>query len=165
MKHIRIWAAALILGTVLWVTGCGGEEKGQEKSLETSTAETGNEKRQVAFVQKSMNTYFHRLLDASLRNDTLAMGWEYREAVADYDQTRQNQQMLNFCAGSPDVIVAASIDKDGINSAIERINEENVPVVLVDTESTGGQVSLTINFDNYKAGKMAAQEIVRLLKI
>ena len=163
MKHIRIWAAALILGTVLWVTGCGGEEKGQEKSLETSTAETGNEKRQVAFVQKSMNTYFHRLLDASLRNDTLAMGWEYREAVADYDQIRQNQQMLNFCAGSPDVIVAASIDKDGINSAIERINEENVPVVLVDTESTGGQVSLTINFDNYKAGKMAAQEIVRLL--
>ena len=61
------------------------------------------------------------------------------------------------------MIVAASIDKDGINSAIERINEKGVPVVLVDTESTGGQVSLTINFDNYKAGKMAAQEIVRLL--
>lgn len=163
MKHIRILAVVLLLGTVLSAAGCGEAEKKQEEPLKTENTESGKQNREVAFVQKSMNTYFHRLLDASLRNDTLGMGWEFREAVADYDQTRQNQQMLNFCADDPDVIVAASIDKNGINSAIERINEKGTPVVLVDTESTGGQVSLTINFDNYKAGKMAAQEIVRLL--
>ena len=161
MRKIRFLSAVLLLALALTTSGCGSRDTEREEPSETNTMQTND--RKVAFVQKRMNTYFHRLLYASLRNDTQEAGWEFREAVADYDQTRQNQQMLNFCAGNPDVIVAASIDKDGINSAIEQINEKGVPVVLVDTESTGGQVSLTINFDNYKAGKMAAQEIVRLL--
>lgn len=122
-----------------------------------------NESHYIAFVQKSLNTYFHRIVNASVQFYTLNEGWKYESAIADYDQIRQNQQMIDFCSKKPDVLIAAPIDKEMINPAIDAVNETGIPVMLVDTESTGGEVALTVNFDNYLAGKMAAREIVRLL--
>ena len=83
MRKIRFLSAVLLLALALTTSGCGSRETKREEPSETNTMQTND--RKVAFVQKSMNTYFHRLLDASLRNYTQEAGWEFREAVADYD--------------------------------------------------------------------------------
>lgn len=132
-------------------------DPGEERGADTI------EPHYIAFVQKSLNTYFHRIVNASVQYYTLNEGWKYESAIADYDQIRQNQQMIDFCSKKPDVLITAPIDKETINPAIDTVNETGIPVMLVDTESTGGEVALTVNFDNYLAGKMAAREIVRLL--
>lgn len=132
-------------------------DPGEERGADTI------EPHYIAFVQKSLNTYFHRIVNASVQFYTLNEGWKYESAIADYDQIRQNQQMIDFCSKKPDVLITAPIDKETINPAIDTVNETGIPVMLVDTESTGGEVALTVNFDNYLAGKMAAREIVRLL--
>ena len=68
MRKIRFLSAVLLLALALTTSGCGSRDTEREEPSETNTMQTDD--RKVAFVQKSMNTYFHRLLDASLRNDT-----------------------------------------------------------------------------------------------
>lgn len=172
-KRLYFMVGISVCMFLLIAAGCQNSQAGRQGDINNvleTEVDPGEERgadtiepHYIAFVQKSLNTYFHRIVNASVQYYTLNEGWKYESAIADYDQIRQNQQMIDFCSKKPDVLITAPIDKETINPAIDTVNETGIPVMLVDTESTGGEVALTVNFDNYLAGKMAAREIVRLL--
>lgn len=172
-KRLYFMVGISVCMFLLIAAGCQNSQAGRQGDINNvleTEVDPGEERgadtiepHYIAFVQKSLNTYFHRIVNASVQFYTLNEGWKYESAIADYDQIRQNQQMIDFCSKKPDVLITAPIDKETINPAIDTVNETGIPVMLVDTESTGGEVALTVNFDNYLAGKMAAREIVRLL--
>lgn len=172
-KRLYFMVGISVCMFLLIAAGCQNSQAGRQVDINNvleTEVDPGEERgadtiepHYIAFVQKSLNTYFHRIVNASVQYYTLNEGWKYESAIADYDQIRQNQQMIDFCSKKPDVLITAPIDKETINPAIDTVNETGIPVMLVDTESTGGEVALTVNFDNYLAGKMAAREIVRLL--
>lgn len=151
----------LIIILFIIISGCSSEKN--FKLGEENSAKNGENIKYIAFAQKSMNSYFHMILNASIQYYTNTRHWEFEGAIADYDQRRQNQQIINFIEKKPDMIVVAPVDKEKINSAIMTVNKAQIPVALVDTESGAGKMALMVKFDNYLAGKMAAQEIVRFL--
>ena len=61
-------------------------------------------------------------------------------------------------------IVCNPIDSEGIIGAVEKANKAGIPVAVTDTPTMGGDVAVTIAFDNYRGGYMAAQRIAELLK-
>jgi simple sugar transport system substrate-binding protein len=47
---------------------------------------------------------------------------------------------------------------------LKKAGEHRIPIGVIDTPVTIGEVSITIAFDNYKGGQMAAEKVVTLLK-
>ncbi|WP_250862619.1 substrate-binding domain-containing protein, partial [Caballeronia sp. INML3] len=65
---------------------------------------------------------------------------------------------------NPSAIIADPIDSQAIVSVIKKYNMKKIPVGIIDTPALGGDVAVTVDFDNHQGGIMAAEAIVGLLK-
>ncbi|MEM1485125.1 sugar ABC transporter substrate-binding protein [Oscillospiraceae bacterium PP1C4] len=119
--------------------------------------------RSIAFAHKSINSYFYIIINEAVKRSAEERGWKFETSVADYDQIRQNNQIANLISKQPDAIITTSIDSTGIVDAVELANEAGIPMCIIDTESAGGNLEMMVSFDNYRAGQMAAEEIVNRL--
>ncbi|WP_334196229.1 sugar ABC transporter substrate-binding protein, partial [Muricomes intestini] len=61
-------------------------------------------------------------------------------------------------------IIADSIDSEGLIAAADQAVAAGIPVAIVDTPLTGGDIAVTVAFDNYDAGTLAAKAIIKALE-
>lgn len=92
------------------------------------------------------------------------LGYQFEASVADFDSAKQTNQFINFISKKPAAIISDPNDSEGLVTAIDKAEQAGIPVAIFDTPTTGGNVSFTVAFDNYKAGEMAAMEIVKRLE-
>lgn len=157
-------AVVIIFISVMNITGCNRyEPKKEEKSTEIVEKSPKEEQKLIAFAHKSINSYFYIIIHESIKRAAQERNWKFESSVADYDPVKQNNQFINFIAKKPSAIISDSINSESLTDAIFKANENGIPVGIIDTPSTGGDVAVTVAFDNYLAGKMAAQEIVKRL--
>lgn len=146
------------------LVGCGGGS-GKDKKDEVGQAAPSGDKPLVVFAQKSLGYYFFVAEQESLKRAVEAKGWRFESAVADFDSAKQTNQFINFIAKKPIAILSDPIDSEGLITAVDKAaKENNIPVGIVDTPTTGGKVAITVAFDNKLAGEMAAKEIVKRLE-
>ena len=79
------------------------------------------------------------------------------------DAARQANDVQNFISQNVDAILINPVDSDAIVPVIKEANNANIPVILLDRGSNGGEVLTTVASDNVEAGKMAAEFIVKEL--
>jgi simple sugar transport system substrate-binding protein len=118
----------------------------------------------LVYSNKSLDYYFFVVQQDAVRRAAEAQGWEFAAVNANFDNTVQLQQWASLLLRGPAAIVSDPIDSQAIVSAIKRFNFKNIPVGIVDTPATGGDVAITVDFDNHQGGVMAAQQIVSRLK-
>ncbi|MCM3762702.1 sugar ABC transporter substrate-binding protein [Alkalihalobacillus oceani] len=173
-KGLTAVLLSLLLAFVL--VGCGGEEastgEGEAPTPEGETEEPagGDETEQatgelpddglIALSHKSLDYYAFVAMQEAAKKKTEEYGWQFESAVADFDSARQMNQFVNFISKKPLAIISDPNDSEGLITAIDQARDAGIPVGVFDTPTTGGDVAFTIAFDNYKAGEMAAQEIV-----
>lgn len=63
----------------------------------------------------------------------------------------------------PSALISNPIDSEAIVSAIRRYNKQKIPVGIIDTPASGGDVAITVSFDNFQGGVFAANTIIDLL--
>ena len=63
----------------------------------------------------------------------------------------------------PKAILSDPIDSEGLIDSVSKAVSKGIPVSIVDTPTTGGDVAVTVAFDNHLAGVMAAEIIVEKL--
>jgi len=114
----------------------------------------------IAFAHKSINSYFYTIMNEAVKHSVEEQGWNYELAIADYDADRQNSQIINFIENMPDAIITTAVDSNKIEDVVLLANQSNIPFCTIDTNATGGELTLDVSFDNYKAGQLAAKEIV-----
>jgi len=117
----------------------------------------------VPYSNKSLNYYFFVILEEAVKRAVAAHQWEFQATNANFDNKRQPEQWQSLMLKNPAAIVCDPIDSQAIVSAIRRYKARKIPVALVDTPADGGEVDITVSFDNRLGGEMAAREIVRAL--
>jgi simple sugar transport system substrate-binding protein len=117
----------------------------------------------VPYSNKSLDYYFFVAQEEAVKRAVEAQGWEFQAVNANFDNTRQLQQWQNLLLKGPAAIISDPIDSQAIASAIKRFNKKKIPVGIIDTPASDGAVSITVDFDNYQGGAMAAEQIVKLL--
>ena len=73
------------------------------------------------------------------------------------------QMISNFISQNVDALLINPVDSDAIVTSIKAANNANIPVILIDRGSNGGEVLTTVASDNVEAGKMAAEFITKQL--
>lgn len=122
------------------------------------------EKELIVYSQKTLDHYFHVALQESVKRAVEEKGYRFEVSVCDFDSARQTNQFLNFVAKNPVAIIANPVDSESLIDAVGIAEANDIPVGVVDNHITGGNIAVTVTFDNYGAGVMAAEEIVKRLE-
>ena len=117
----------------------------------------------VPYSNKSLDYYFFVIQEEAVKRAVLANDWDFQATNASFDNTKQLEQWQSLMLSQPSAIVSDPIDSQAIVSAIRRYNMKKIPVGIIDTPADGGDVAITVSFDNKLGGVMAAQEIVKRL--
>lgn len=161
-KAYKIFIAILVIAiTATGTLGCSKNTYLNTKENEYKEKNKDNKK--VVFAHKSINSFFYIIMNESIKRAAKEKGWEFEYAVADYDQVRQNNQIIYFIGNKPDAIITTAINSNQINDSINIAKEEDIPVAIIDTDTSGSKVDIVVSFDNYLAGQTAAKEIVNRL--
>ncbi len=118
----------------------------------------------VPYSNKSLDYYFFVAQQEAVQRAVEAQGWRFQAVNASFDNTTQLQQWESILLNGPSAIISDPIDSQAIVSVIKRYNAKDIPVGIIDTPATGGNVAITVDFDNYQGGVMAAKAIVDRLK-
>ena len=117
----------------------------------------------IPFSNKSLDYYFFVIQEEAVKRAVGANNMKFQATNASFDNTRQLEQWQSLMLSQPSAIVSDPIDSQAIVSAIGRYNQKKIPVAIIDTPSDGGDVAITVSFDNKLGGVMAAQEIIKRL--
>lgn len=117
----------------------------------------------VPYSNKSLDYYFFVIQEEAVKRAVEGNKWQFQATNANFDNTRQLEQWQSLMLSKPSAIVSDPIDSQAIASVIRRYNQQSIPVAIIDTPAESGNVAITVSFDNYLGGVMAAQEIVARL--
>jgi simple sugar transport system substrate-binding protein/ribose transport system substrate-binding protein len=119
----------------------------------------------LPFSNKSLDYYFFVIEEEAVKRAVNDRKWKFQSTNANFDNTKQLEQWQSLMLSQPKALVADPIDSQAIVSAIRRYNHKKIPVAIIDTPADGGDVAITVSFDNHLGGVMAAREIIdRLTK-
>lgn len=107
------------------------------------------------------NPFFVSMADGAKKRAE-EIGAQLIAESADYDLAKQTSQIENFITKKVDLILLNAVDSKGIAGAVAQAKSAGIPVIAVDVDAEGG-VDATITSDNYQAGKLAGEYIVKEL--
>jgi len=142
------------------------ESKAVESSAATETAAAPAEQtnKTIVYSNKSLSYYFFVVCQEGVKKSAEGLGYKFDAAIADFDSAKQTSQWMNYIAQKPSAIISDPIDSEGLIDAVNKAADAGIPVGIIDTPTSGGNVAVTVAFDNKIAGEMAAEEIVKRLK-
>ncbi|MCK1236249.1 substrate-binding domain-containing protein [Streptococcus uberis] len=165
MKCIKkLGFLALFLSMVLLLGACGktGLGNSSASSSKEVTKKAAKDLKLGVSISTTNNPYFVAMKDGL---DKFAGQKKVSLKVADAqdDAARQADDIQNFISQNVDAILINPVDSKAVVSSIKAANSANIPVILIDRGSEGGDVLTTVASDNVEAGKMAAEFVVKEL--
>jgi len=118
----------------------------------------------LGFSNKSLDFYFFRILQEAAKRAAAAQGWGFQAVNANFNNTTQIQQWDSLLLTRPIAMLGDTVDSQAMVSAVRKANSAKIPVGMVDSLATGGNVVISVAFDNYQGGVMAATTVIDLLK-
>jgi len=174
-KQIVFIVVALMLVFVTALGACGGSgdsgssSSGSAASSATSgdastdsSAATG-EAKSIVYAQKSLDYYAWTVMQAGVEKVAKDKGWSFEASDAKLDPAQQFDQIVNFINKKPDAIISDPIDSEGLIAAVDQCVAAGIPFAVIDTPLTGGEVAVTVAFDNFEAGTLAGEAILKAL--
>lgn len=154
----------LVLSLLIILAACGktGLDNGSSNSDKEVTKKEAKDLNLGVSISTTNNPYFVAMKEGI---DKYAKDKSVKLKVADAqdDAARQADDVQNFVSQNVDAILINPVDSDAIVPAIKAANSANIPVILIDRASNGGDVLTTVASDNVEAGKMAADYIIKEL--
>lgn len=165
MKCIKkLGFLALFLSMLLLLGACGKTGLGNSSASSSKgvTKKAAKDLKLGVSISTTNNPYFVAMKDGL---DKFAGEKKVSLKVADAqdDAARQADDIQNFISQNVDAILINPVDSKAVVSSIKAANSANIPVILIDRGSEGGDVLTTVASDNVEAGKMAAEFVVKEL--
>jgi ABC-type sugar transport system substrate-binding protein len=142
---LAILASALAAGCQRG--GAGGEGGGPRIGLSIST----------------LNNPFFVTLRNGAQEAAEKEGAELVVADAQNDAATQQDDVQNFVTQQMDAILVNPVDSESIVPAVQAANQANIPVIALDRGASGGEIATLIASDNVEGGRIAGEELVRLV--
>ncbi|MCM3712500.1 sugar ABC transporter substrate-binding protein [Alkalihalobacillus oceani] len=119
---------------------------------------------QVVYANKSLGYYFFIIQQEAMHREVEARGFEFMATISNFNAERQALQVRRAAMKKPAALICDPVDSnEEFIQVIEEVRKQGIPVGVIDTPLNEGDVSITVAFDNYKGGVMAAEKVVRLL--
>ena len=118
----------------------------------------------LGFSNKSLDFYFFRILQEAAKRAATAKSWDFQAVNANFNNTTQIQQWDSLLLRRPIAMIGDTVDSQAMVSAVKKANFANIPVGMVDSLTVGGNVGVSVAFDNNEGGVMAANAVIDLLK-
>lgn len=152
MKWRRLFLAVCSVMLAVWLClTLGIGDKQDEKPL------------RIGATYMTMNNPFYSVIDEELRLMIESRGDILLTRDPALDQDKQNDQIHELLAGGIDLLVINPVDFQQIRPALEEARDAGVPVVIVDSQvSDPALVACTIASDNYGAGVLCAEHLIRM---
>ena len=155
------WLALLAAGVL--VSGCKPSEAPSPKD---AIPETAAPTKRIGVTLLTVQHQFYQDLRAGLREEADRHGYELFISTAEFDPSRQANQIDEFIVQRVDALVVCPCDSRSVGAGIAQANEADIPVFTADIASMSpmGKVVAHIASDNKQGGREAAKLMAAALK-
>ncbi|MDF2649271.1 MAG: ribose superfamily binding cassette transporter, binding protein [Paenibacillus sp.] len=172
MKSIKVLSYVFVALALVALTACFSSRipepsKTSEATfapLETENAEPAKKKKEVVvgFTLQNLSNPFFVAMSKGATAGAMLHGADVITVSAEGDLAKQTAQIKDFIERKVSVILLNAVDSKGIAGAVSQAREEGIPVIAVDVGADGG-VNTVVTSDNFLAGKLAGEYIVKRL--
>lgn len=121
-------------------------------------------KGRIFFSGKSLGYSFFIVQQEALQRAVEARGYEFFFEIANMNESKQFKQIETAVRKQPTAVICDPVASDlNFSSQLNSLVEQGIPVGIVDTPIENVNATITVAFDNYKAGELAAKKVVQLL--
>ena len=171
MNRFKQSCIALITAVILTciLSGCGTSgfvySDEPEASVFYNDAEKSaeNSSNTIAYLELTGSSFFFNVLEETLRTEAEKAGYDFICYSSEVNAEYQANMMKRCIKERVYCIIIDPVDSDSIVSLVDEAAENGIYVAFVDTLSSGGNASISVTFDNYQAGKLAAEATVQRL--
>ncbi|KRE69698.1 substrate-binding domain-containing protein [Paenibacillus sp. Soil750] len=172
MKSIKV--VSFILIAVAWVTltACSSSkitepsETSEETFAPLVTEKAVPAKKEqevvVGFTLQNLSNPFFVAMSKGATAGAMLHGADVIIVSAEGDLAKQTAQIEDFITKKVSVILLNAVDSKGIAGAVSQARAAGIPVIAVDVGADGG-VNTVVTSDNFLAGKLAGEYIVKRL--
>lgn len=170
MSRRTFGLTAVGLSSAFFLAACGSNSSsgsggsGGTASGGSGGAASGGSGGTVAYANKGMNYFFFVIQNEAIKRKSKALGYEFQTTDAKFDSSTQYNDLNSFVIQKPKLLISDPIDSEGLAPLVDRARNMKIPIGIIDTPLTKGEVDFTVAFDNFKGGEMAAQKIIDVLK-
>ncbi len=97
---------------------------------------------------------FYRDMEAAMRDEAAKEGIQLNIQSADFDASKQMQQVQTFISQRVDALILCPVDSQGSGSAVQLANEARIPVFTADIASKIGDVVCHVASNNEQGGQL-----------
>ncbi|MBB5775577.1 substrate-binding domain-containing protein [Nonomuraea jabiensis] len=108
------------------------------------------------------NPYFVQFRDGA-QAEAKKLGARLTVTDAQNDPSQQVNQVQNFTSQNMKAIIINPVDSDAAAPAVKAADRAAIPVIAADRGVNGAEVAQTVASDNVAGGRLAAQELAKLL--
>lgn len=172
MKSIKVLSYVFVVFALFALTACFSSRvpepsKTSEATvapLATEKAEPANKEKEVVvgFTLQNLSNPFFVAMSKGATAGAILHGVDVITVSAEGDLAKQTAQIKDFIERKVNVILLNAVDSRGIAGAVSQARAAGIPVIAVDVDADGG-VNTVVTSDNYLAGKIAGEYIVKRL--
>lgn len=89
--------------------------------------------------------------------------WAVVTTNANFDASAQANQIDYFISLGVDAIVVVPVDSQAICASVKKAKDAGIPFFTIDRAPIGCEIDMTVQSDNYMAGKQSGEAMVKLL--
>lgn len=168
MKKVLVFMMCILLS--MSFGGCAKKEikEPETKAPATKDTETKDpvvkeESYTIGFAVSTLANPFFVTMKEGGEAKAKELGMDIITLDAQDSSETQVSQVEDLIARDVDVIIINPVDSDAIGVAVKEANKANIPVITVTRPSNSGEVIQHLDIDNAEAGKLAAEEVVKVL--
>jgi len=155
-RKISKLSVVLMLILSLALVGCEKKDSDDKKA-------SAKGKKVILITMDSTDLHWVSV-DKGAKKAAKELGVDYKWMAPDKkDDAQQIERINNAIADGANAIVIAANGKDSVSGALEEAKAEGIKIVYVDSPASL-EAEATFATDNFKAGKLAAEEMIKNLK-
>ncbi|MBD0378713.1 substrate-binding domain-containing protein [Paenibacillus sedimenti] len=172
MKSIKVISYLFFVLALVTLTACFSSttlepsipSESTVTPVATEKAEPANTEKEVVvgFTLQNLSNPFFVAMSKGATAGAMLHGADVITVSAEGDLDKQTAQIKDFIARKVNVILLNAVDSKGIAGAVSQAKAAGIPVIAVDVGADGG-VNTVVTSDNYLAGKLAGEYIVKRL--
>lgn len=119
--------------------------------------------KKVGIVLSTLNNPFFVSMKNGAEKEAEKLGYELIVLDSQDDPVKERSNVEDLIQLGVVALLINPTDSDAVVKAVEVANESNIPVITLDRQSNGGEVTSHIASDNIKGGAMAAEFVLEQL--
>lgn len=156
-KVLSMLLTVVMVTSMFMLGGCGNNSEKADDSKE----EQEKEEYTIGFsVSTLSNPFFVTMADAA-EAKAKEMGVRLETLDAEDSSETQSEQIEDLILKEVDLMIINPVDSDAIGTSVMACNDADIPVITVSRVSNSGEVVQHLDIDNYEAGKLAAEQMIK----